>query len=107
MTAGYFVIYEGSPHDPDEWVRYYLEHHVPLVWKFPGIKGVEVHLGRDTDEVFMLTRLEFDDLAQLRTAIDSEERLEARRDMNENLLPRFEGIVRHQATEIVKVAKPA
>ena len=106
MTAGYIVIYEGSPHDPDEWVRYYLEHHVPLVWKFPGIQSIDVHLGRDTDEVFLLTRLGFNDLTQLRTAITSEERLEARRDMEENLLPRFDGVVRHQATEIVNVAKP-
>lgn len=107
MTAAYLVIYEGTPHDPDEWVRYYLEEHLPLVWRLPGIIGVEVHLGRDTDEVFMMTRLLFDDLAQLRAAITSPERLAARRDMDDQLLPRFAGRVRHQATEIVAATKPA
>ena len=101
MKAAYLVIYEGNPHDPEAWVQYYLDHHLPLVWQLPGIEGIEVHLGRDTDEVFMLTRLLFDDLAQLRVAITSPERLAARRDMDDNLLPRFDGRVRHQATEIV------
>lgn len=106
MKAAYLVIYEGTPHDPQAWVRYYLDQHLPLVWRFPGVAGIEVHLGRDTDEIFMITRLLFDDLAQLRTAITSRERLAARRDMDDNLLPRFDGHVRHQATELVAVAKP-
>lgn len=95
----YFVIYEGSAHDPDEWLRYYIEDHVPLVWRFPRIRGIDVHRG--TGDVFVMTRLLFDNVGDLEAAITSSERKAARADMNNNLLTRFDGQVRHYSTTVI------
>ena len=47
MSVAYLVIYEGQPEDPEAFLRYYVEKHVPLLWAFPGIRGVEVQRGVD------------------------------------------------------------
>lgn len=106
MTAAYFVIYQGVPDDPDAWVKYYTENHLPLVWKFPKIRGIDVHVGTGENDIFMITRLLFDDLADLNASITSAERKEAATDMNRHLLPHFNGHVRHQTTKIIAVGKP-
>jgi uncharacterized protein (TIGR02118 family) len=100
MTAAYLVSYEGRPRDPDPWLRHYLDEHVPLLWRFPDIRGVEVHIGQEPEDAFIVVRLLFDDLMRLRAAITSEERAVARKDMEDNLLPGFDGRVRHQVTEV-------
>jgi uncharacterized protein (TIGR02118 family) len=97
--AAYLVLYEGRPRDPEAFLRHYVERHVPLLWEFPGIRDVEVGLGRDSD-VFMVVRLVFDDLDTLRKAITSTQRARARTDMLENFPP-FEGRVHHHVTEVV------
>lgn len=98
MSAAYLVLYEGRPSDPDAFLRYYVEQHVPLVWKFPGIRDVAIELGHDGGDFFMVVRLVFDDLPTLRTAITSAARERARADMQDHFPP-FEGRVRHQVTE--------
>ncbi|MGH9053409.1 MAG: EthD family reductase [Acidimicrobiia bacterium] len=106
MSAAYLVIYEGRPHRPEEWLRYYRDVHVPLVWQLPGLRGVELHVGRDGGDVFMVTRLRFDSLDELRRAITSAPRVRTREDMEVHLLPSFEGRVRHQVTEVIEVGAP-
>lgn len=101
--AAYLVLYEGRPRDPHAFLRYYVEEHVPLVWRFPAIRGVEIDLGRDEGDFFMVVRLLFDDLEDLRAAITSEARERARADMNQNF-PEFEGRVRHQVVERADVS---
>ena len=100
MSYAYLVIYEGKPEKPDEFLRYYVEHHVPLVWAFPKIRRVEVERGVDEGDVFMAGRFTFDTLEDLRAAIVSPERERARADMAN--FPAFKGTVRRQAVEILE-----
>ncbi|MGH3441595.1 MAG: EthD family reductase [Nitriliruptorales bacterium] len=101
--AAYLVLYEGRPADPDAFLDYYAGEHVPLLWRFPGIRCVEIDLGRDDGGFFMVVRLLFESLDDLRTAITSPEREDARADMSENF-PEFEGRVRHQVVELTTVS---
>ena len=99
MSVAFLVIYEGQPEDPDAFLRYYVDKHVPIVWTFPKIRHVEIQRGVDGGDFFMITRLTFDTIEDLRIAINSKERERARADM-ENFPP-FEGTVRRQAVEIL------
>lgn len=103
MGFAYLVIYEGEPEDPVEFLRYYIEKHIPLVWRFPNIRRVEVERGVEGGDFFMITRFSFDALEDLLTAINSEERGVARADM-ENFPP-FRGTVRRQAVEIMEIPR--
>jgi len=101
MSFAYLVIYEGRPQNPGAFLKYYLEHHLPIVWTFPKIRKVEVQRGVDEGEVFMIARFTFDTLEDLRIAINSEQRARARRDM-ENF-PAFTGKIHRQAVEILDI----
>ena len=103
MGAAYLVIYEGQPEDPEAFFRYYVEKHVPLVWKFPRIRRVEIERGVDGGDFFMIARLTFDSIEDLRIAISSKERERARADMQN--FPPFKGTVRRQAVEIIDMSR--
>ncbi len=103
MSYAYLVIYEGRPENPEEFLRYYVEHHVPLVWAFPGVRRVEVERGVDEGDVFLIGRFTFDTLEDLRAAIVSPERERARTDMAN--FPAFKGTVRRQAVEILELPR--
>lgn len=105
MGAVYLVIYEGQPEDPEAFFRYYVEKHVPLVWKFPKIRRIEIERGVDGGDFFMIARLTFDRIEDLRIAISSEERKRARADMRN--FPPFKGTVRRQAVEIMDMSREA
>ncbi len=104
MSAAFLVIYEGQPEDPEAFVRYYVEKHVPIVWTFPKIRRIEIDQGVDGGDFFMVTRLTFDTIEDLRVAINSRERERARADMRN--FPPFEGTVRRQAVEIMDLPRP-
>ena len=101
MSFAYLVIYEVTPENPDQFLKYYIEKHLPIVWTFPNIRRVEVERGVDGGDFFMIARFTFDSLKDLRVAITSEERTRARADMQN--FPEYTGRVRHQAVEIVEV----
>ncbi len=103
MSVAYLVIYEGQPENADEFLRYYIEKHLPIVWTFPKIRGIEVQRGVDDGDFFIITRLTFDNMEDLRIAIDSEERERARADIQN--FPPFDGIVRRQAVEIMEIPR--
>jgi uncharacterized protein (TIGR02118 family) len=105
MSAAFLVIYKGQPEDPEAFLRYYVEKHVPLVWKFPKIRHIEIERGVDGGEFFMITRLTFDTIEDLRVAIHSKERERARTDMKN--FPPFKGTVRRQAVEIMDMPSEA
>ncbi len=42
MPAAVLVVYDGTPEDPETFYRYYIERHLPLVWEFPRIRGIEI-----------------------------------------------------------------
>jgi len=104
MACAYLVIYEGKPKDPDAFMNYYMNCHLPIVWTFPRIRGIELQRGVDDGDFFMITRLVFDTLEDLRAAITSPEREKARADMAN--FPPFDGLVRRQAVEILEIQRP-
>ncbi len=101
MSVAYLVVYEGKPADPEAFLRYYIEKHVPIVWTFPKIRSVEVQRGVDGGDFFMITRLTFDSIEDLRMATQSKERERAREDMQN--FPPFSGRVRRQAVELLEM----
>lgn len=111
MAWAYLVIYEGRPGDPQAFVRYYREHHLPLVRKFPKLRGLELLVSQDVgeagesdpDRVFMIARMLFDSLDDLKAAITSPQRAAARADMSK--FPPFHGRVHRRAVRIEDVFK--
>jgi uncharacterized protein (TIGR02118 family) len=103
MSYAYLVIYEGKPDNAEEFLRYYIEHHLPIVWTFPRVRRVEMERGVDDGDIFLIGRFTFDTLEDLRVAIVSPERERARADMAN--FPPFKGTVRRQAVEILEVPR--
>jgi uncharacterized protein (TIGR02118 family) len=110
MSSAYLVIYEGKPEDPQAFLDYYVEHHLPIIWTWPKIRAIELELSQDgqdpsstTGGVFMVARFLFDSLEDLRAALRSPGRERARADRDN--LPTFNGTVRHQAVEIQEVPR--
>jgi uncharacterized protein (TIGR02118 family) len=109
VAWAYLVIYEGRPDDPEAFVRYYREHHLPLVRKFPKLRGLELLLSEDVgeagerepDRVFMIARMLFDSLDDLKLAVTSPQRAAARADMSK--FPPFHGRVHRRAVRIEDV----
>ena len=101
MRYAYLVIYEVQPEDPETFLRYYVDKHLPIVWTFPKIRRVQIERGVDGGDFFMIVRLIFDTLEDLRKAITYKERERARADMQN--FPAYHGRVRHQAVEIMEV----
>ena len=104
MSVAFLVIYEGRPEDPDAFLQYYIDKHVPIVWTFPRIRRIEMERRVDGGDFFMITRLTFDTIEDLRVAINSTERERARADMKN--FPPFDGTVRRQAVEIMDMPRP-
>jgi len=105
VSFAYLVIYRGKPENADAFLRYYTDQHVPLLWKFPRIRAVEVHRGAGEGEIFLVTRLIFDTLDDLHAATASPERELAREDMKN--FPPFRGTVDRQAVEVLTMTPPS
>jgi uncharacterized protein (TIGR02118 family) len=101
VSVSYFVRYEGEA--SEEFLRYYREHHVPILARWPGMRRVVLHTVlpfKDRFEVSqgkasLLAQLEFETRADLDAALASAQRAEARRDFEK--FPSFGGQVFHQA----------
>lgn len=76
-----FVVMYRRPDDPEAFDRHYREVHVPLTWKFPGLRRMTltkpVAGAEGADEVYMFSVMYWDDEASLRAALKSPERAEA------------------------------
>lgn len=101
MSYAYLVIYEVQPDDPEGFLRYYMEKHLPLVRAFPKIRRVQIERGVDGGDFFMIARFTFDTLEDLRMAVASKQRERARADMQN--FPAYRGRVRRQAVEILEM----
>ena len=66
MSFAYVVQYRGRCEDPDAFVDYYVNRHVPIVWTFPKVRRIEVDREIDGEEFFMSARMTFDTLDDLR-----------------------------------------
>jgi len=105
MSVSYFVRYEISTSDVGAFVARYRERHVPILRRWPGIRRVVLHTPVEWNDPFAIQRggsvltvqLEFDSAADLRKALFSPERAEARLDFQN--FPAFSGQVVHEAME--------
>lgn len=104
MTAAYLILYEGEPADAEAFFDYYVEQHVPLLWRFPRIRGIDVMRHADDGDFFLVTRLLFDNVDDLRAAVTSDHRDTTKADM-ENF-PAFSGTVRWQVCENYEFEAP-
>lgn len=97
MSVAMLVIYEVTPEDPDAFYEYYTKNHLAIVRTFPKIKGIAVDKGVEGD-IFMITRLIWDNMEDLQEGISSPERDKAKADMAN--FPAFEGNVRRAFVEL-------
>jgi len=93
------VTYQGRPADPQVFDRYYWEHHLPIVARWPRIRGITVSRCRQLNEpVYQIAELCFDNISDLEGALASPERKEAALDRSN--FPDFYGTVSHQIFEV-------
>src|SRR5688572_9685736 len=103
MSVSYFVRYDVSLSDREEFMRYYRMQHVPILARWPGIQRVVLHTPVEWSDPWpvnrgravLLAQLEFDSAEALQAALGSVERAAARADFAR--LPSFVGSVTHQA----------
>jgi uncharacterized protein (TIGR02118 family) len=75
-----------QPADPERYRAYYMQHHIPLVRKLPGLLRFELSAGPITAmgvqaAPFMMATMHFKDLAAIEIAIGSAEGAAAIADM--------------------------
>ena len=68
----------GTPADPDEFERYYVEVHAPIVRTIPGLRAFEfgralTNFDGSLPEVFWVATLVFDDVDAMHAAFASSE----------------------------------
>jgi uncharacterized protein (TIGR02118 family) len=103
MSVSYFVRYDITAVDAQRFVDRYREVHVPLLARWPGIRRVVLHTPLDWHDPFtvnrgrtvLLAQLEFESIAAMEAALQSEGRAAAREDFKQ--FPPYEGSVVHQA----------
>lgn len=81
-----FVVMYRRPDDPDAFDRHYREVHVPLTWKFPGLRRMTISKvlpsAEGHDDVYMISTMYWDDLESLQAALKSPARSAAWEDAN-------------------------
>ena len=101
-AVSFFVQYDGPAEDPDAFHRYYRAHHVPIVFRMPGIRSLTYHLptpisgpaiGRTVARL-QLVQAVFDSADDFVRMRQSAERKEGLRDFDN--YPKFDGPVTHQ-----------
>jgi uncharacterized protein (TIGR02118 family) len=97
MSHALLIIYDVEPDDPQAFYDYYTKTHLPIAKTFPKLRKVEVDMGVE-DGYFMLTRLIFDSLEDLKAAAVSPEREKAKADMAN--FPAYKGEVQRKVVEI-------
>lgn len=101
-AVSFFVQYDGPAENPAAFHAYYRAHHVPIVFRMPGIRSVSYYLptnikpppaGRAVERLQIVQAVfdSADDFVKMR---QSAERKEGLRDFDN--YPKFEGAVTHQ-----------
>jgi uncharacterized protein (TIGR02118 family) len=101
-AVSFFVQYDGPAENPAAFHAYYRSHHVPIVFRMPGIRSVTYYLpttikpppvGRAVERLQIVQAVfdSADDFVKMR---QSAERKEGLRDFDN--YPKFEGPVTHQ-----------
>ena len=76
------IIYEIELEDPKPFFDYFVSMHMPLLWGFPGIRAFKVMRGDGEDDVFLIGRLIFNTVDDLRAPISGGYRAVTRSDMD-------------------------
>lgn len=95
--CAYLVGYEGAPESYDTWLGHYLDHHLPLMFRLPDIRLVEIYTRLDwmtslsaRRETFVQrNKVVFEGPEALTQALHSPVRTEMRRDYEAS--PPFDG----------------
>ncbi len=104
-AVSFFVQYDGPAENPTAFHAYYRAHHVPIVFRMPGIRSVTYYLpagikpppvGRAVERLQIVQAVfdSADDFVKMR---QSAERKEGLRDFDN--YPKFEGAVTHQVMQ--------
>ena len=77
MSTARMVVVFRSPADREAFDRHYVDVHVPLAKKLPGLRKYEVSTGsiavmNGASESHLIATLHFDDLASIRAAFATE-----------------------------------
>jgi len=100
VVATAVIIYQGTISDTGRFRDHYERVHVPLLWHLPGIRRVELDWD-DEGEIRLVTHLIFDSKDQLVSSLNGPERDALRVDMEQNLVPLFDGNVLRAESERV------
>ena len=111
MSVSYFVRYRGEAEDKAAILDYYRNAHAPLLWRFPGLQGLDLHHGIEShdafpvtpDDTMLLARMVFGSVDDLDRALVSEARARARDDFAR--MPAFAGDITHQAMRIETIGR--
>jgi hypothetical protein len=109
LPCSYLVHYPGPAADMATWLRHYIEHHPPIMRRFPGIRAIEILSRIDWIDAMpwartnhmQRNRVVFDSADALTAALQSPVRHEMRSDFH--AFPPFEGGSFHfpMATDVV------
>ena len=97
LPCSYLVSYPGPAQDLNVWQHHYITSHPPIMARFPGIRGIEIHTRIDwvgflpwpRENMMLRNRVVFDDQAGLAASLTSPVRHEMRADYAR--FPPFEG----------------
>ena len=79
-------VHFGTPANPEEFERYYLETHAPIGRTLPGLRSFEYgralsNLDGTPTDTFWIATLTFDDVASMQAALGSNEGQKTNADM--------------------------
>jgi uncharacterized protein (TIGR02118 family) len=109
-AVSFFVQYDGPAQDPEAFHSYYRTHHVPIVFRMPGIRSLSYYLptqaagpavGRPVSRL-QLVQAVFDTPDDFLKMRRSSERKEGLRDFDN--YPKFEGPVTHQVMNSERIS---
>ncbi|MCW3476662.1 EthD domain-containing protein [Limobrevibacterium gyesilva] len=97
LPCTYLVAYEGAAEDLNVWLAHYIDHHPPIMARFPGIRQIEIYTRIDWCGFVPFARVEhmqrnkvvFDSPEALTAALNSPVRHEMRADFKR--FPAFSG----------------
>ncbi|TME58561.1 MAG: EthD family reductase [Chloroflexi bacterium] len=85
------VAFHKPPPDPEAWLKYYRDVHIPIVRKIPGVRNIRWgNVLRTTDgsppPCWLISDVYFDNMDALETALQSDEMREAFADTSKFIL---------------------
>lgn len=97
----YLVAYHGAALDYSDWLSHYIDHHIPLMRRLPGLRDLEIYtrvewasyLPIPRSHAVQRNKVVFDDSTSMTAALNSPLRHEMRADYH--AFPPFEGANQH------------